>query len=91
MPEGKASNIRRTTLDRLGSVADDLFLALHKLIKSFKPAPAIDRKTYEKQIDFYFDRGFVENPRNFFHPPELLPDWPKRTILPTRLRPMMSC
>ena len=75
MPEGQASNTRKTTLDRLGSVADDLFLTLPKLIKPFKPALAIDQKTYEEQIDFYFNSGFVENPRYFFQLPELLPDY----------------
>ncbi|MFP4226123.1 MAG: hypothetical protein ACLFRF_05290 [Desulfobacterales bacterium] len=74
MHEGQTSSIRKTAFDRLGSVADDLFLTLPKLIKPFKPDFAIDRKNYEEQIDFYFDSGFMENPRNFFHLPELPPD-----------------
>jgi len=75
MPEQMHSKIRKTALDRLGGVADDMFLTIPKLIKPFKPVRPMDRRTYEQQVDVYFDQGFVENPTDFFELPEAVPDY----------------
>ncbi len=75
MPADMSSKTRKTALDRLGGVADDMFLTIPKLIKPFKPAQTMDRATYEKQVDFYFNQGFVENPADFFQLPGTVPDY----------------
>ncbi len=60
--------------DRIGGMVDDLFLMLPKMIRPFIPLPDMDRKLYERQIDFYFDAGYVDSPVDFFRLPEAVPE-----------------
>jgi pimeloyl-ACP methyl ester carboxylesterase len=63
------------TIDGIGGVVDEAFLTLPKLFKPFKPKRKIDRKTYEEQVDFYFDHQFVDQPETFFQLDQALPDY----------------
>lgn len=62
-------------INGIGGVADDAFLLLPKLIKPFAPRREIDRRTYERQVDFYFDQGYVEAPETFFQITGDLPEY----------------
>jgi len=55
-----------SSLDSLGGVLDDAFLTLPKILKPFRPKRGIDLDAYARQIDFYFDKGFVDDPASFF-------------------------
>lgn len=62
-------------LDRMGGVLDDAFLALPKILKPFRPHIKIDLDAYKHQIDFYFDKGFVDDPESFFRFPDIAPKY----------------
>jgi hypothetical protein len=53
----------------LGGGVDNVFLALPRLINLARSVK-LDRATYEKKIDFYYDQGYVDNPSSFFTFPE---------------------
>jgi hypothetical protein len=57
-------------LDRIGGVLDDAFLALPKILKPFRPKKKIDLDAYVKQIDYYFNSGYVDRPETFFRFPK---------------------
>ncbi len=65
--------IHQKALDNIGGWVDALFLSLPKMITPFKPRRNIDADTYEKQIDFYFDQGFIDQPERFFQFSEAVP------------------
>jgi hypothetical protein len=62
-------------LDNTGSIVDSVFLAVPRFLKSFKPRRKIDRDTYSKQIDFYFENGYVDDPVSFFTFPSQTPPY----------------
>lgn len=57
---------RERILDVMGSVVDAGFLAIPRIFGLIKPLRQIDRETYERQIDFYIDKGYVDRPESFF-------------------------
>jgi len=57
-----------------GGAVDDLFLALPRIINRFRPVAA-DRSRYEKEIDYYYEHGYVDDPLRFFSFPETVPAW----------------
>lgn len=65
---------RKDIRDILGGMVDDLFLLLPRMIRPFVPLPGMDRDFYERQVDFYFDQGYVDSPADFFRLPEKIPD-----------------
>lgn len=60
-------------LDSLGSCVDFLFLAASRIFDPLKPKLNISREAYEKQIDYYIDNGYVDNPEPFFTFPAKAP------------------
>jgi hypothetical protein len=56
-------------LDRMGGVLDDAFLTLPKILSPLRQKQKIDLDEYAKQIDFYFDNGYVDRPETFFRFP----------------------
>ncbi|MDA8404984.1 MAG: alpha/beta hydrolase family protein [Desulfobacteraceae bacterium] len=77
-----APGLFENLLDRMGGVVDDGFLILPEILKPFKPGRTIDRETYSRQVDFYFDNGFVDRPETFFQLPETPPDYQIATEAP---------
>jgi pimeloyl-ACP methyl ester carboxylesterase len=67
------NEIKNNALDLIGSSVDELFLAVPRILKYIKPKRNIDKATYEKQVDYYIDNGFVDNPTTFFSFPEKMP------------------
>lgn len=63
----------QTAMNLLGSGVDSCFLLLPKMLTPFKPKRTIGADAYEKQINFYFDQGFVDRPETFFQFPGNLP------------------
>lgn len=72
---GTAPGLVDKAIDGLGGLVDDAFLTLPKFLKPFRPNREIDRKTYEQQVDFYFDHHFVDHPDTFFQINDTLPDY----------------
>ncbi len=72
---GTAVGFLDKAIDGIGGVVDDAFLTLPKLLKPFQPKRAIDRTTYEQQVDFYFEHHYIDHPEIFFQFPESLPDY----------------
>ncbi len=66
---------RHPFLDAAGGVVDSLFLAPPKLLLPFKPKRHIDLATYEQQLDYYIDNGFIQSPASFFRLPGLAPTY----------------
>jgi hypothetical protein len=64
-----------STLDRIGGVLDDAFLVLPKILKPFRPKREIDLDVYANQIDYYFDKGYGDDPESFFRFPEKAPSF----------------
>ena len=64
---------RKRILDTVGSAVDRLFLALPEIIKPFRPVRKITREEFERQLDFYFESGYVDDPASFFSFPEKPP------------------
>jgi pimeloyl-ACP methyl ester carboxylesterase len=70
---GRALHLK--AIDTMGSWVDTAFLSLPKMLTPFKPRRVIDAKSYEKQIDYYFDQGFVSDPETFFQFSDTIPDY----------------
>ena len=64
---------RIQVLDRIGSIIDYGFLSIPFLLKPFKPKRQITKAQYQRQVEFYFDGGYVENPITLFQFPEDTP------------------
>lgn len=69
--------LHQKAVDNIGGWVDALFLSLPKMLTPFKPRRDIDADTYEKQIDFYFDQGFIDQPERFFQFSETIPAFEK--------------
>ncbi len=61
-------------LDFMGGCVDQVFLSAPRLARPFRPARNISRDDYERQVDFYFENGYVENPTGFFTLSEEVPE-----------------
>jgi hypothetical protein len=59
----------------LGGIVDNLFLLVPKIVRHLKPPRNISRSEYESHIDFYIQKGFTENPENFFTFPNEIPTY----------------
>lgn len=62
-------------LDFLGGCVDWLFLTPPRMARPFKPTRNVSRSDYEKQVDFYFEQGFVAEPSQFFSIDDACPDF----------------
>ena len=60
------NNIEPGIPEFLGSMVDNLFLLLPKMINLFKPKRNITRSEYESHLDFYIQKGFIRSPESFF-------------------------
>lgn len=61
--------------DRAGGLVDRLTLSVNSLQRSFHSTRAITRDIYERELDFYFSNGFIDNPSSFFVLPEKMPEY----------------
>lgn len=59
-------NTKDRFLDSMGSFVDRIFLAVPRILDPLKPVRKITREEYESQIDYYFTKGYVDNPASFF-------------------------
>jgi hypothetical protein len=75
MTNATQPNFFSRKLDGIGGVLDDAFLALPKILKPFRPKRKTDLDAYARQIDFYFDNGFVDAPEGFFRLPVKAPEY----------------
>jgi pimeloyl-ACP methyl ester carboxylesterase len=69
-------------LDVIGSIVDEMFLLPGRLIAYFRARRKIDWQAYAREIAFYHDQGYVENPSTFFVPPAQTPDYIVETQVP---------
>lgn len=69
-------------IDGIGGVVDDVFLTLPKILKPFKPKREIDQKTYSRQVDYYFEHHFIDQPETFFSLPETFPKYSVTSEIP---------
>lgn len=70
MGDAISAGLFQRSLDRAGGFVDDLFLTLPKMLKPFTPDRKTDRETYEREINFYFNQGFIQHPETFFALPD---------------------
>lgn len=68
-----AIGTRERFLDSLGGCVDALFLLAPAIYHPLKPRRHISRETYEQQIDYYINNGYVEKPESFFTFPAKVP------------------
>jgi len=58
-----------------GGIVDGAFLSFPKLARPFRPVRKITRAEYEREIDFYIDEGYADNPASFFTFPSRAPEY----------------
>ena len=64
----------KKSLDVIGGCVDHVFLSIPRITKPFTPTRNISRSEYEKQVDFYFENGYVDNPTRFFTLDDTVPE-----------------
>lgn len=74
-PEPVAQEIKKNSLDHIGGMVDHLFLTLPKILKPALPIRKIDIAKYEQEIDYYYNKGVMENPAALFQLTSDLPDY----------------
>jgi hypothetical protein len=57
----------------IGGAFDAVFLTMPKIINLFRKPRMIARHNLEAELDYYFEQGFVQNPRDFFTFPQSVP------------------
>ena len=62
-------------MDLLGSIVDELFLAPVRILRPIRPKRDIDRVSFERELNYYIDNGYVDKPETFFTLPERLPEY----------------
>jgi hypothetical protein len=62
-------------LDEIGGAVDNLFLTIPRILKPLKPVRHIDRNTCEKEVDFYIENGYTDQPDSFFDFPDAIPGY----------------
>lgn len=67
--------IYKKSLDLMGSWVDSVFLCVPNIINLFKNPRDIDRQTYARQIDYYFENGYVSHPERFFTSLDHIPQY----------------
>lgn len=65
----------KKSLDFMGSCVDGIFLCVPHVINLFKKPREIDRQTYGRQIDWYYENGYVSHPERFFKLPDAIPSY----------------
>lgn len=65
----------RVIFNSLGGLVDNLFLSVPRIITPFRPVRKISREDYEKQVNYYFDSGYIDNPASFFTLPDKAPEF----------------
>jgi pimeloyl-ACP methyl ester carboxylesterase len=60
-------------LDLIGSFVDEMFLAPGRLIAYFQSQRDIDWHAYAREIAFYHEQGYVDDPQTFFCLPAQIP------------------
>lgn len=65
-------------LDNIGSIIDEVFLSVPRVLNLFRHERAIKRDIYEEQINFYLTNGYVDEPAGFFSLPS---DTPAYTVI----------
>lgn len=53
-------------LDHMGSLVDQLFLTIPRILNPIKPARKIDIDGYLREMDFYFEMDMVNHPEKLF-------------------------
>jgi len=69
------AELKKRILNYIGGCVDVVSITVPNTLKPLIPKRKIDRETYEKQIDYLYDKGFVDNPETFFTLPEKKPDY----------------
>lgn len=69
-------------LNIIGSLVDEMFLAPGRLIAYFQARRNIDWPAYAREVDFYHEQGYVENPGTFFCLPAQMPAHHIKTSAP---------
>lgn len=69
-------------LNFAGGCADRMFLLAPKILKPLFRKKGVDKITYQAQVDFYIDQGFVDDPKSFFSLPEKIPQKIEKTQRP---------
>lgn len=59
----------------MGSCVDQIFLSAPRIARPFKKSRDISREEYEKQVDFYFENGYTDNPSGFFDIRDDVPEY----------------
>lgn len=68
--------LKKRVLDTIGGYVDMMFLSIPAIHFYFSGSgKKIDRSFYEKQLDFYFENGYVKEPRSFFQLPDKKPEY----------------
>jgi len=67
-------SLYKKTLDVMGGCVDEVFLSAPRIARPFKKPRNIGRAEYERQVDFYFENGVVENPTGFFTVSDEVPE-----------------
>ncbi len=60
-------------LNNIGSSVDNIFLTLPKILNPIRPIRDVNRATYEKELDYYFENGYIDDPESFFTFPDKMP------------------
>ncbi len=63
--------------DHVGSMVDYGLLSIPYIMKPFKKKPVIDGQEYEKQVNYYFENGYVDNPKTLFRLSDTAPEYRK--------------
>lgn len=58
-----------------GSLVDEGFLAVPRVLSRLKPAPVTDREQFSEELDFYIQNGYTDNPQSFFTLPGTPAHW----------------
>jgi pimeloyl-ACP methyl ester carboxylesterase len=74
MKEGNMT-IRHQGMDLLGSLVDELFLAPVRILRPIRPRRDIDRASFEQELNYYIENGYVDRPETFFTLPLRLPEY----------------
>jgi pimeloyl-ACP methyl ester carboxylesterase len=61
--------IEISVLDNIGSMIDEVFLSVPRVLSLFKHQRAIKRDIYEEQVNFYLTNGYTDEPAGFFSLP----------------------
>ena len=64
-------------LDHVGSMVDQLFLTIPRILNPIKPARKFDLETYTREMDFYLQADMVNHPEQLFQLTDDIPVYEK--------------